>query len=278
MANLKYVRKNKLISGVYSKRRKIRAIIFIAFIAIFAVSFLTLKILKKDFFQILSENSIHLSNHSALFYIVFGVIAFILAFFISKYIHKFIKSDKSIENIRFAGADGENKMLESLKKLPKSYTIFNQVNIPDNRSTIGMREYDFIVVGNNAVFIIEVKNNHGEIYIENTKDLKEWQTVKQSKAGIRYKNPMKNPFKQAYLQQIVLKNFLYQQKSIAWIVNTICFTNDNVRLMYDGDEELMHCIGGIDEVIEHITTFKRERKVVKNRVISALAYAIKKYG
>ena len=59
-----------------------------------------------------------------------------------------------------AGAAGEDRVLAALSVLPAKYTLFNQIRLPDEHSRTGFREADFMVVGNNGVFIIENKCNH----------------------------------------------------------------------------------------------------------------------
>jgi len=62
--------------------------------------------------------------------------------------------------VKLAGAAGEDRALAALSGLPAEYTLFNQIRLPDERSRTGFREADFVVVGNNGVFIIENKCNH----------------------------------------------------------------------------------------------------------------------
>lgn len=85
-----------------------------------------------------------------------------------------------------AGAEGEDMALDLLKQLPKEYTIFNQVNIPNKKSKTGYNEADIIVSGPNAVFLVEVKHNKGHVY--GTEQDGRWQIVKKEK-GI-YAIPM----------------------------------------------------------------------------------------
>jgi hypothetical protein len=62
--------------------------------------------------------------------------------------------------VMLAGAEGEDRVLAALSGLPAEYTLFNQIRLPNERSRTGFREADFVVVGNNGVFIIENKCNH----------------------------------------------------------------------------------------------------------------------
>ena len=62
--------------------------------------------------------------------------------------------------IKRAGAQGEDTALARLKDLPDTYTIFNQLEVPNNNSRRGFVELDLVVVGPNGVFVVEVKNNN----------------------------------------------------------------------------------------------------------------------
>lgn len=79
------------------------------------------------------------------------LLAFLVAFQVTKY---------QGSAVMLAGAAGEDRALAALSALPAEYTLFNQIRLPDERSRTGFREADFVVVGNNGVFIIENKCNH----------------------------------------------------------------------------------------------------------------------
>ena len=65
--------------------------------------------------------------------------------------------------ILLAGAAAEDWVMERLKQLTDTFTVYNQVDIPNAKSRTGFNEADIIVVGPNAVFVIKVKHNNGHI-------------------------------------------------------------------------------------------------------------------
>jgi hypothetical protein len=79
------------------------------------------------------------------------LLAWLVAFQVTKY---------QGSAVMLAGAAGEDRVLATISALPAEYTLFNQIQLPDERSRTGFREADFVVVGNNGVFIIENKCNH----------------------------------------------------------------------------------------------------------------------
>jgi hypothetical protein len=56
------------------------------------------------------------------------------------------------------GLDGEEVTAEELQKLPDEYTVIQDVSIPGMKTNI-----DFVVLGTNGVFAVEVKSHRGEI-------------------------------------------------------------------------------------------------------------------
>ena len=68
---------------------------------------------------------------------------------------------KSGSSVMLAGAAGEDQALTYLSRLSDEYTVFNQICLPDSKSSTGYREADFVVVGPNGVFIIENKDYRG---------------------------------------------------------------------------------------------------------------------
>jgi hypothetical protein len=96
--------------------------------------------------------------------------------------------------VTLAGAAGEDRVLAALSALPAEYTLFNQIRLPDERSRTGFREADFVVVGNNGVFIIENKDYRGEIQGDAT--AANWVLHKIGIGGTPYTKACRNPVRQ----------------------------------------------------------------------------------
>ena len=60
-------------------------------------------------------------------------------------------------NIIISGAEGETQVLKKLKELDNDFVLFNRMILPDEKTTIGIRELDFIAISKKAIYIIEVK-------------------------------------------------------------------------------------------------------------------------
>jgi len=126
-------------------------------------------------------------------------------------------------SVKRAGAEGEDVTLEMLSSLPDSYTVLNQVLVPNKASRTGHTEIDFLVIGPNGIFVIEVKNNNGRIV--GSEEEREWVAHKVGRKGTPYTAPMKNPIKQLKNQIWALRNFSNERGHRAWIEGLIFFSN-----------------------------------------------------
>lgn len=127
-----------------------------------------------------------------------------------------------------AGAVGEDYALSLLSKLPDTFTIYNQVDIPNPQSRTGVNEADIIVVGQNAVFVIEVKHNNGTITGSETDN--EWQIRKVGRGGTAYGKTMRNPIVQVKKLVWLLSEDLKAKHSKAWVQGVVLFSHPEVQL------------------------------------------------
>jgi hypothetical protein len=86
-----------------------------------------------------------------------------------------------------AGGVGEENALHILKKLPNTYIIFNQIDIPFYENSTRTQEIDFIIIGPTALFVVEVKNKSGKIHASETN--RTWIAEKYGKKQ-RFANPL----------------------------------------------------------------------------------------
>jgi nuclease-like protein len=142
--------------------------------------------------------------------------------------------------VLLAGARGELLALEELKRLPGTYHVFNQVDVPNEHSRTGVNEADLIVTGPNAVFVIEVKHNSGRV--SGGAGQREWTVHKSGRRGGRYVKTLRNPVLQ--VQQLVrllasqLGGFDDRRGARArrgrpWVQGIVVFSNDAVELAID---------------------------------------------
>ena len=87
-------------------------------------------------------------------------------------------------SMELAGAAGEERALAVLSGLPDEYALFNQIRFPDERSSTGYREADFILAGPNGVFILENKDYLG--WIKGDENSDEWELHKTGRRGEKY--------------------------------------------------------------------------------------------
>lgn len=132
------------------------------------------------------------------------------------------------DDVIVSGAHGENIALDLLKQLPDSFTIFNQVDIPSEKSRTGVVEADLIVVGPNAIFVIEVKHNNGEIVCDESNN--QWSVTKTGRGGSQYGKEMRNPVKQVKNQVWLLREYLKSMRAKPWIQPVVLFSHPEVSL------------------------------------------------
>ena len=134
---------------------------------------------------------------------------------------------KNVNNIYLSGEQGEKNALKVLKKLPKSFTIFNQIEIPSSESSFNEFETDFIVVGRNSVFIVEVKNYHGHIICTNVNS--DWTKQNFHRDGsISSTEIIKSPFMQVKNQKKILFGYL-KKIDLELDIKTIIFLDMNKK-------------------------------------------------
>jgi hypothetical protein len=131
-------------------------------------------------------------------------------FFISSFIINQFYLQKSVNEIYESGYIGEKKCLNLLKKLPRDFIIFNQLEIPSESSSYNVVETDFIIIGKSTLFIIECKRFQSQIICENVQHdwLKnEFYEDGKLKKSIIIKSPLSQINKQKKFLELFLVNF-----------------------------------------------------------------------
>ncbi|ART79772.1 nuclease-related domain-containing protein [Oceanisphaera avium] len=153
--------------------------------------------------------------------------------------------------VLLAGAAGEDKVMERLRQLPDTFTVYNQVDIPNARSRTGFNEADIIVVGPNAVFIIEVKHNSGRI--SGSDSDAQWRVKKVSRRGGIYGKTMRNPIAQVKRLIWLLSGELKAKHSRAWIQGVVLFSHHNVSANIANDSNVP--IMGNEQLIDYLLSY-----------------------
>ena len=86
-------------------------------------------------------------------------------------------------------------------------------------------EMDSVVVNEHGVFIIEVKNYHGQLF--GSEDDYEWIKNKTTQGGNTYQHPVKNPIRQVKRQIYVLSRFLKAHGVRVWVEGYVFFIEMN---------------------------------------------------
>lgn len=162
-----------------------------------------------------------------------------------------------------SGLKGEKQTIRILKKLPKNYYVLNNVYIKHKGRK---KELDFIVIGPNGVFIVEVKNHKGEI-VGNYNDEVLVQN-KMGKNGGKYSKEFKNPLMQLNEQVVLTKNFLLSYNLNISINGVVYFSNDMSKLNVNGRNK--NVISGKNNLISYIVNKKTSKRYDKNYIIGII--------
>lgn len=161
----------------------------------------------------------------------------------------------NVGSIKRAGAQGEDATLKMLTKLPDSYIILNQLLIPARGARSGLSELDFVVVGPNGLFVVEVKNNNSRIV--GSEEEREWTIHKVGRRGNPYRSKMKNPVKQVKGQVWALSNLLKERRHKAWVEGVVFFSHpdSSVELHGDASVPLLQHRGLAEHILNHDPKF-----------------------
>jgi len=207
--------------------------------------------------------------------LVIGVPVAVAAFFVHPYLGlvalavvAVIYGTRGGSAVIEAGARGEDAALDWLSKLPDSFTLFNQVDVPSAQSRTGVVEADIVVAGPEAVFVIEVKHNNGEI--DCNENRAQWTVSKTGRGGSRYGKEMRNPVNQVKRQVWLLSEYLKSRKAKRWIQPIVLFTHPEATLLRSSELTVPVLTGA--EVVEYVRTFKPRRpRPVKEHTVNAIA-------
>ena len=170
---------------------------------------------------------------------LFVIIALIVLLFLA--IRLFRKKREQRE-IKSAGNKGEayfNNMLKSI--LRNDDVLIRNVCLQVNGKET---EIDSLIINNNGIFIVEVKNYNGRLYGDI--DDFEWTKEKISPGGNVFYKQVKNPIKQIKRQTYILSQFLKENNIRIWISGYAYFINGNSPV---DDESVIYDIDEFDRII-----------------------------
>ncbi len=169
-------------------------------------------------------------------------------------------------NILLSGLKGEKLLYKAAKRHKNNYHIF--LNIPvrykRNRS-----EIDMLMISENGILIVEVKNHSGTI-IGGDKD-EHWCQYKHYKDGHTTESEMKNPVKQLARQRDILKNILRSHGYDVWIDGVVLFSNPFVRLKLNLSNSNNYVVSGEKELDKFISEYECPRKTSPDDISEIVA-------
>jgi len=167
-------------------------------------------------------------------------------------------------NVLVSGFRGERFLVKIAKNLNGNYTAFTNLPIryKKNRS-----EIDLLIVSEQGILIVEVKNHSGVIIGNDNADM--WIQRKYYRKGKTTEIEMENPFKQIKRQREILKNILRSHELEVWIDSILFFSgNPGLRLNIEGniavassENELIGLIG--DYETKKTPTSEECAKIIK---------------
>lgn len=172
---------------------------------------------------------------------------------------------------RIAGYKGEALGQKELKKLKKyGYKVFANMKLKHNND---QSEMDFIVVGSNGIFIVEVKNIKGTI-VGDSRDEQLIQ-VKKTKYNT-YENRFYNPIKQVNTHVYKLSKYLKDNGMNHWIEGYVYFPKKHSKIHVKNNRSIYSKKGKLS-LLKHIRHYEGKDKISSKQqaIIGAL---IKKYA
>lgn len=133
-------------------------------------------------------------------------------------------------NILVSGYKGERFLVKIAKKLNGNYTVFTNLPIryKKNRS-----ELDLLLISENGILIVEVKNHSGVIM--GADNSASWTQRKYYRKGKITEVVMENPFNQIKRQREILKSILRSNGYDIWIDSILFFSGEpSLRLRVGG--------------------------------------------
>ena len=125
-------------------------------------------------------------------------------------------------------------------------------------------EIDSLIINNNGIFIVEVKNYNGRLYGDI--DDFEWTKEKISPGGNVFYKQVKNPIKQIKRQTYILSQFLKENNIRIWISGYAYFINCNSPV---DDDCVINDIDELDRIIHTPGNKFYDDKLI-HKVIKAL--------
>jgi len=162
-------------------------------------------------------------------------------------------------NVLVSGYRGEKSLIRTVKKLSGDYSVFTNlpVRYKKNRS-----EIDLLIIGENGLLIVEVKNHSGVIVGKSGS--KTWIQRKHYRKGKTAEITMDNPFTQIKRQREILKNILRRNGFELWVDCVLFFSGTaSLRLNLTGNDNV---VNSANELLGFIKDYKSKTPISKEDI------------
>lgn len=154
-----------------------------------------------------------------------------------------------------AGYKGEALGQKELKKLKKhGYKVFANMKLKHNND---QSEMDFIIIGSNGIFIVEVKNIKGTItgHVEDEHLIQ----IKKTKYNT-YENKFYNPIKQVNTHVYKLSKYLKDNNVNHWIEGYVYFPKKHSNIQVKSNESI-YSKKGTHSLLNHIRSYQSKEQI-----------------
>ncbi len=158
-----------------------------------------------------------------------------------------------------SGIVGEESTSNVLQELPDGYEVFSSVRLTTKD---GRAEYDHVIVGENGIFVVEVKNHNGTI--EGREEEHSWTQHKVGRKGGEYSSQMRNPVKQVRRQVHILSRYLKDNQLRIWVEGVVYFSNPKVHVYVN---TVRTPVFTSSSALSHfLTSYEPRRKIADNEL------------
>lgn len=168
------------------------------------------------------------------------------------------------------GAEGEEKVIEELKKLGGDYEVFNDLVLPGESSNI-----DHVVVSKYGVFVVETKNLDGLIECKGDS----WSRTKIGRKGTPYPGGIGSPSKQVKSNAVKLKKFLEKRHLEIFIEKDLYFEG---IVVFSNPNAEIEVINPTVKVVEldnlNKTLLERSRGILDSKEVSKIRKSLRGLG
>lgn len=151
----------------------------------------------------------------------------------------------------------DDAALKDLAGLPSDYTVLRNVYVPYNNDII---ECDFLVIGRNGIFVLEVNGAKG--YIHESKDTNYWLRYKTKKKTKMFIKAVPNQRNIVDVKVIALMEYLQRFKIHTWIQGIVYFSGKKTELDLLNSKAVF---GNPRELQDYITQFPTKVEIDENK-------------